>query len=80
MLGGRNAIAGAQKRCLGYRSYKSLVAQLPHKECVNCVAVHPVNDQICVSASDDYTIGVWSSSNIVREKAAEGESANSGLG
>merc|ERR1712029_230579 len=66
---------GSKGGCVWDRTYKCLVAQLPHKECVNCVAVHPVNDEICVSASDDFTIGVWSSSNMVRQKQSVGETS-----
>ena len=65
---------GSKGGCVWDRQYGSLVSLLPHKKCVNCVALHPTR-QLCVTASDDHTIGVWVSSQLVREKKSESKTA-----
>lgn len=33
------------------RKYKTLVSRMAHDSCVNCVAICPVDEEICVTAS-----------------------------
>lgn len=60
---------GSKGGCIWDREYGSLVSYLPHEKCVNCVAFHPNQDEMCcVTASDDHTIGIWLSSAALRKK------------
>jgi len=43
------------------RHYGCIVAKLPHKECVNCVAFRPPDTTMCATASDDFSIKIWHS-------------------
>ena len=59
-----NFISSGSEDSKGYiwdRYYKCLISTLPHDECVSCVAFDPTNEEICVTASDDYTLKVWCS-------------------
>lgn len=41
------------------RYYGCLVGKLAHEQCVNSVAFHPQTEDVCATASDDYTIKIW---------------------
>ena len=51
------------------RKYGSLLARLPHEQCVNCVTFSPVDQELCVTASDDHKLKVWKSRRRRREEA-----------
>ncbi|KAG9471360.1 hypothetical protein GDO78_015104 [Eleutherodactylus coqui] len=60
--------SGAENRC-GYiwdRHYGCCLATLPHDNVVNTVAFCPVNQELLLTASDDYTIKVWRSRRALR--------------
>ncbi|XP_040261144.1 F-box/WD repeat-containing protein 5 [Bufo bufo] len=60
--------SGAEDRC-GYiwdRHYHACLAHLPHEDVVNSVAFCPVDQELLLSASDDYTIKVWRSRSSLR--------------
>ncbi|XP_053551302.1 F-box/WD repeat-containing protein 5 [Bombina bombina] len=60
--------SGAEDRC-GYiwdRHYNVCLATLPHEDVVNSVAFSPVDQELLLSASDDYTIKVWRSRSSLR--------------
>ena len=60
----QNYISSGSEDSMGYiwdRHYKCLVVTLPHEQCVSCVAFDPNDEEKCVTASDDYTIKVWTS-------------------
>ncbi|XP_044161996.1 F-box/WD repeat-containing protein 5 [Bufo gargarizans] len=60
--------SGAEDRC-GYiwdRHYHACLAHLPHDDVVNSVAFCPVDQELLLSASDDYTIKVWRSRRSLR--------------
>ncbi|XP_063289061.1 F-box/WD repeat-containing protein 5 [Pelobates fuscus] len=64
--------SGAEDRC-GYiwdRHYSVSLATLPHEDVVNSVAFCPVDQELLLSASDDYTIKVWRSRRSLRASAA----------
>lgn len=54
--------------CLWDRHYEALVSHLPHDKCVNCVVICPTDEEICVSASDDKTLSVWTSKGRLKER------------
>jgi WD40 repeat protein len=65
-----NYISSGSEDSNGYiwdKHYKFLVAKLPHTKCVSCVAFNPIDEETCVSASDDNTLKVWRSSRKQRE-------------
>jgi WD40 repeat protein len=41
-------------------------ARLSHSECVNCVVICPSDEEVCVTASDDRTLSVWTSRRRIR--------------
>ena len=43
------------------------VSRLNHQECVNCVVLCPVDEELAITASDDKTIAVWTSARRVRK-------------
>ena len=47
--------------CIWEKHYGVLLARLPHTECVNCVVFNPKDQETCITASDDFTLQVWSS-------------------
>lgn len=49
------------------RHYTCNVAKLKHDACVNSVGLNPRDEEMCVTASDDNTICVWSSPRRIRE-------------
>jgi len=53
------------------RHYRCIVAKLPHRECVNCVAFRPSDTSMCATASDDFSIKIWHSrkANLKRKNA-----------
>uniref|UniRef100_A0A8C5QQF8 F-box and WD repeat domain containing 5 n=1 Tax=Leptobrachium leishanense TaxID=445787 RepID=A0A8C5QQF8_9ANUR len=60
--------SGAEDRC-GYiwdRHYNVCLATLPHEDVVNSVAFCPVDQEMLLSASDDFTIKVWRSRRCLR--------------
>ncbi|KAG8447418.1 hypothetical protein GDO86_014773 [Hymenochirus boettgeri] len=55
--------SGAEDHC-GYiwdRHYGARLATLPHDDVVNAVAFSPVDQELLLTVSDDYTIKVWRS-------------------
>jgi len=58
---------GKKGGCIWDKHYGCLAAQLPHKECVNCVAFNPIDSRICATASDDHTIAIWWSHSKLRQ-------------
>lgn len=52
--------------CLWDRHYGALAARLCHSECVNCVVICPSDEEVCVTASDDRTLSVWTSHRRIR--------------
>ncbi|XP_063792243.1 F-box/WD repeat-containing protein 5 [Pseudophryne corroboree] len=61
--------SGAEDRC-GYvwdRHYNVCLATLPHEDVVNSVAFNPVDQELLLSASDDFTIKVWRSTRALRD-------------
>ena len=50
--------------------YGVLLSKLHHDACVNCIAFNPKDQEMCVTASDDHSIKVWSSKRKVRLKEA----------
>ncbi|KAM8933994.1 F-box/WD repeat-containing protein 5 [Pelodytes ibericus] len=64
--------SGAEDRC-GYiwdRHYSVCLATLPHEDVVNSVAFCPTDQELLLSASDDFTIKVWRSRRYLRNPAA----------
>ena len=64
-------VASGSEDCHGYiweKNYGVLLARLSHKECVNCVAFNPNDQETCVSASDDHTLQLWISKRKARLK------------
>ena len=59
------------------RKYGSLLARLPHDQCVNCVTFSPLDQELCVTASDDHTLKVWKSRRRRREEAKNQTTPNS---
>nr|CAJ82740.1 F-box and WD-40 domain protein 5 [Xenopus tropicalis] len=60
--------SGAEDHC-GYvwdRHYSACLAKLPHDDVVNSVAFSPANQELLLSASDDFTIKVWRSRRSLR--------------
>ncbi|XP_075041490.1 F-box/WD repeat-containing protein 5 isoform X2 [Mixophyes fleayi] len=60
--------SGAEDRC-GYiwdRHYNVCLATLAHEDVVNSVAFSPGDQELLLSASDDYTIKVWRSPRSLR--------------
>jgi len=49
------------------RHYGNCLAKNPHTNIVNCVAFNPTDSEMLVTTSDDYTIKIWRSMNMVRE-------------
>ncbi|XP_077333046.1 F-box/WD repeat-containing protein 5 [Lithobates pipiens] len=63
--------SGAEDRC-GYiwdRHYNVCLAKLPHEDVVNSVAFCPVDQELLLSVSDDFTIKVWRSARSQRSTA-----------
>ncbi|XP_053328887.1 F-box/WD repeat-containing protein 5 [Spea bombifrons] len=63
--------SGAEDRC-GYiwdRHYSACLTTLPHDDVVNSVAFCPVDQELLLSASDDFTIKVWRSRRCLRGSA-----------
>ena len=59
------------------RKYGSLLGRLPHDQCVNCVTFSPLDQELCVTASDDHTLKVWKSRRRRREEAKNQTTPNS---
>ena len=57
-----------KKGCLWHRRYGNLLARLEHNACVNYVAINPNDEEVCASASDDFTIKVWKSRGKIRSE------------
>ncbi|OCT65212.1 hypothetical protein XELAEV_18041451mg [Xenopus laevis] len=60
--------SGAEDHC-GYvwdRHYSACLSKLPHDDVVNSVAFSPVDQEMLLSASDDFTIKVWRSPRSLR--------------
>lgn len=49
------------------RHYSICIAKLPHHDVVNSVAFSPCNEEMLVTASDDFTLKVWRSKRLVRK-------------
>ncbi|KAM4663163.1 F-box/WD repeat-containing protein 5 isoform 1-T3 [Discoglossus pictus] len=65
--------SGAEDRC-GYiwdRHYSVCLATLPHEDVVNSVAFCSADQELLLSASDDYTIKVWRSRRSLRSKLTQ---------
>ena len=45
-------------KSFSFRHYNCCVAKLEHKECVSSCAFSPINQQLAVSVSDDFSIKV----------------------
>ena len=61
--------SGAEDKLLHIwdRHHGCKVATLPgHKDVVNAVAFNPENQEMLVSASDDHTVKIWVSRNLMR--------------
>ena len=57
-------VASGSEDSNGYiweKYYGVLLTKLPHAECVNCVVFNPKDQETCITASDDYTLQVWTS-------------------
>jgi F-box/WD-40 domain protein 5 len=50
------------------RRYGCVVSTLPHDKCVNCIAFNPIDDETCVTASDDNMLKVWTSRRVQRQQ------------
>ncbi|MEE6504861.1 hypothetical protein FKM82_005362 [Ascaphus truei] len=73
--------SGAEDRC-GYiwdRHYSICLATLPHEDVVNSVAFCPVDQELLLSTSDDYTIKVWRSRHALRSSPAHRTSSRSSI-
>lgn len=69
MLLNLSCFSGAEDKH-GYlwdRHYGVCLAKYPHNDVVNAVAFNPSSSEMLVTTSDDYTIKIWRSRNMINK-------------
>ncbi len=67
-------LLGGSEDSHGYvwdQRYQCLLKRLPHEKCVNVCVASPVDEQVCVTGSDDHKIKLWVSTKRKRSMMAE---------
>ena len=57
--------------CVWEKHYGLLLSKLHHDACVNCVVFNPLDEECCITASDDHTLQVWTSKRKARLKRSK---------